>query len=232
MQGGRVGPVQVLQHHDEPAARRRDEPLEDGVERERACGPGQQRARPGVGGAGDRLADRGERGPFGAPGERLQPRPQRRSTGLGVGVPTEDLDAVGGGGRRELVDEARLADPRLPPDQDDGRVPGHHGAERLAQLGQRGVPADEHARGHERSMDAERPPAQGRVGGRSRGVRQADRMVGGGDQEVRSTPWISRSIWTFSLTTTPPPSSGMAMSTPKSLRLMVVEAEKPARVPP
>ena len=54
----------------------------------------------------------------------------------------------------------------------------------------------------------------------------------GAGQDWRRTASISRATWTFSLTTTPPPSSGMEMSTPKSLRLIVVVAEKPARVPP
>ena len=54
----------------------------------------------------------------------------------------------------------------------------------------------------------------------------------GAGQDWRRTASISRATWTFSLTTTPPPSSGMEMSTPNSLRLIVVVAEKPARVPP
>jgi hypothetical protein len=54
----------------------------------------------------------------------------------------------------------------------------------------------------------------------------------GAGQDWRRTASISRATWTFSLTTTPPPSSGIEMSTPNSLRLIVVVAEKPARVPP
>src|SRR5690606_8275154 len=53
-----------------------------------------------------------------------------------------------------------------------------------------------------------------------------------GDQDWRSTASISRFTFTLSPTTAPPPSSGILMSTPKSLRSIVVEAEKPARVPP
>ena len=65
---------------------------------------------------------------------------------------------------------------------------------------------------------------------RSAGPRSPARA--GAGQDWRRTASISRATWTFSLTTTPPPSSGMEMSTPKSLRLIVVVAEKPARVPP
>ncbi|SHJ93681.1 hypothetical protein SAMN05443637_101187 [Pseudonocardia thermophila] len=49
---------------------------------------------------------------------------------------------------------------------------------------------------------------------------------------LRSTASISRVMVTLSPITTPPPSSGIWMSTPKSLRLMVVVASNPARVPP
>ena len=52
------------------------------------------------------------------------------------------------------------------------------------------------------------------------------------DQAVRSTASISSSTVTLSPTTTPPPSIGMSMSTPKALREISVLAEKPARVPP
>ena len=69
--------------------------------------------------------------------------------------------------------------------------------------------------------ETEQPP--GSAGGR---------FTCAGCQEVRRTASISRVIVTLSPTTTPPPSSGIEMSTPKSLRLIVVVAEKPARVPP
>lgn len=52
------------------------------------------------------------------------------------------------------------------------------------------------------------------------------------DQAVRSTASISSSTLILSPTTTPPPSIGMAMSTPNALREISVLAEKPARVPP
>ncbi len=51
-------------------------------------------------------------------------------------------------------------------------------------------------------------------------------------QAVRSTASISSSMLILSPTTTPPPSIGMSMSTPYSLREISVLAEKPARVPP
>ncbi len=98
-------------------------------------------------------------------------------------------------------------------------------------------------RSEQRSHDTERGPAAGeepqRRGGAARdgGVTSpntaaAVRRALSGRQTWRSTASISRFTWTLSLTTTPPPSSGMAMSTPKSLRLIVVLAENPARVPP
>ena len=85
--------------------------------------------------------------------------------------------------------------------------------------------------------------ARRRTGTSERGVgyvRRTERRVRsaepggapGAGQDWRRTASISRATWTFSLTTTPPPSSGIEMSTPKSLRLIVVVAEKPARVPP
>jgi hypothetical protein len=50
--------------------------------------------------------------------------------------------------------------------------------------------------------------------------------------QLTSTAWISSEICTVSPITTPPPSSGSSVSMPKPLRLIVVVAEKPARVPP
>ena len=90
-------------------------------------------------------------------------------------------------------------------------------------------PYDRTRNGPRRSPGACSPCAGGRRRRRSCQGRGSLRKLA---QEARSTASISRLIVTLSPTTTPPPSSGIEMSTPKSLRLIVVVAEKPARVPP
>jgi hypothetical protein len=54
----------------------------------------------------------------------------------------------------------------------------------------------------------------------------------GQEAGLSRTASSSKLTWTLSPTTTPPPSMGRLMLTPKSLRLMSVVADQPTRYPP
>src|ERR1700739_2325449 len=77
-------------------------------------------------------------------------------------------------------------------------------------------------------------PREWSSAGRRQQLTGHDRAKRGGcnGQSFCRTASISRLILILSPTTTPPPSSGMLNSMPKSARLISVPAENPARVPP
>lgn len=223
-----VGPVQVLQD-DEHGCRRSREAVEDGVEGEGPGRPRQHRPRTGVGRVREGV-DGGQRRTLGASGQRPQPGPQRGRSRLRIGLPGQHRSGKRG---HQLRDQAGLADARLATDQEHGPAAGRTVGECGPQLGQQGPAADEPPAAHGGSLEHRTPgwPHMS-AGSPARVGHERAALLDVPGQAARSTPWISRLSCTLSLTTTPPPSSGRAMSTPKSLRLMVAVAEKPARVPP
>lgn len=149
---GGVGPLEVVQRHDQRRAPR--EPGEGArpavEERERVARRRERVARRGVRPrqhvlerrpllrAEGRRADR-----LGQRARRLRPRPARRHVDVLVAAAPGGERAVGRGGREQLLDEPRLADAGLARHEDDARGPRARRVELGAQPGQLGASPDE-----------------------------------------------------------------------------------------